>query len=1075
MSFEIVDGVLEKYTGKDEIVRIPEGVRKIDTHAFSNCYSIQKLIYPGTLEYVQLFAYSNCRNITSAEFSPGIKTIPPHCCADLTELQNITIPEGVTLIDDSAFSNCEKLSCINLPSSITTIKTSAFKGCPNLKKIHISDLSSFMKIYFWSSDYRSYSLLDGERELFINGKLVEDIQIPDDLEETGHPLREYKFLRRVVIPASVKRISNEAFARCKNLREVVVLGNLEEIWHDAFWGCNDLTLVLPDRETYGNFKQSWQKNFTTIHILNDPITEVAIEDGETQIPDSQYARLGDLKKATIPDTVTAIGANAFRGCRKLELTKLPDNITTIGMSAFANCTSIRDLKLPEKLEEINDSAFASCSGITKIVIPASVRFIGPYAFAACKNLKEMTFESLVGSIDKEAFINCPSLTLRFPDGTLATKEKLPIALCSTHFVANEKELASIILYQKLKTWRDWILNTKIEKPEDVFEQMMIIYKNDKKAPSDAIASFVLAHIDSIKKEQVEELLRLMTERKYKGLDEFADKPEIQELLSGKKVEKDPIEEFVQEYLDKHELEPDSIKVVKSGLPYADSGKQSSKEAVSIIITEYMHEMTEKMVVDEFSLNAGMLQDGTKVCRRPDADRIGLALEPDALSGFLEKLIEKPSYRPFLLAWARYATDESIAQVTSTYKSMIRGKAKDQYKARNIREALITNDSMGAMKFFDRIGELDRYAAIRGMSAMTMRDSIMIPDFAFDEDGKKRYDIGGNTIEVSITSDLGFKLFDVNAQKEIRSFPKKSDNPQKAADEAKAYNDFKKEVINFAKDRTALIHAMHLSGELINPELWHKVYVDHPVIRHLSQLLVWQDESGNTFTVADGKIVDASNEPYSPAGKICVAHVLDLKAEDIERWHQALIKSSRKQLFDQIWEPVIVWEEYEITNRYNGVSLANEERNALKKALKQRGIESSAEYNNREYNPRMGQYVYGNEGIMYYGNSLRINFKIDEDTKEITFGKSTALTVPGNREMNAVLLELDKVTISSQIVHDHDAAINNHALSVFTASQISSLLNLAIENKSEKCTALLLNYKNEHFPEFAEVNEFSLDW
>ena len=38
-----------------------------------------------------------------------------------------------------------------------------------------------------------------------------------------------------------------------------------------------------------------------------------------------------------------------------------------------------------------------------------------------------------------------------------------------------------------------------------------------------------------------------------------------------------------------------------------------------------------------------------------------------------------------------------------------------------------------------------------------------------------------------------------------------------------------------------------------------------------------------------------------------------------------------------------------------------------------------------------------------------------------------------------------------------------------------LLKLAIDSKATRSTALLLNYKNEHFPEFAEVEEFTLDW
>ena len=49
------------------------------------------------------------------------------------------------------------------------------------------------------------------------------------------------------------------------------------------------------------------------------------------------------------------------------------------------------------------------------------------------------------------------------------------------------------------------------------------------------------------------------------------------------------------------------------------------------------------------------------------------------------------------------------------------------------------------------------------------------------------------------------------------------------------------------------------------------------------------------------------------------------------------------------------------------------------------------------------------------------------------------------------------------------------LSEFTVAQITAFLNQAIKGKATKCTAVLLNFKNEHFPEYADVNEFSLDW
>ena len=1075
MSFEIVDGVLKKYIGNDETVRIPDGVIKVGISAFINCSNLKELIFPDSVTTIEYSALFNCSNLQKVVLSKSMTEIPDGCFSSCPGLMDVDIPEGITKIGYNAFKGCEKLTSITLPSTLQNIWFEAFEGCINLKKINISDLNSFMKIAAQSRTYNIGGLL-WNRDLFLNGNPLEELIIPYGMQETGRLFHGNNTIKRVIIPETVKKISKEAFSSCENLREIVLSRLPEEIYYDAFWGCEDLTLTIPNREMYEQMKSSWKESFSTIHIIDNPVTSLRIDDGVTEIQDSQFTKLGDLENIEIPSSVTKIGTNAFSGCKKLILTKLPDSISSIGRSAFAYCSSISELELPKNLEEINESAFRKCTGIKKIFIPSSVRTIGPGAFASCDNLTEMYFESLVLSIDKEAFINCPALTLKFPEGALETKEKLPIALCSTNFVANDKELASIILYQKLKTWKDWILNKKIEKPETVFEQMMIKYRGDKKAPSDAVESFVLTHIDCVKKEDIEELLTLMKERKYKDLQTFEKRPEITDILSGKKAEQNPAEDLVKHYMSQpgKEILPEALKYAKKGIPFAKDGKLCSTDIIAFIVSESMRNWDKyKSVYGPFATE--YLQDGSKITFSPEANQLGKELDDEALAALLEGFVDKPTYRPCLLAWANFATDDSIARVTSTYKTMINGNSKDSTKAGNIREALMINNSRGAMMFFDRIDGLDRYAALHGMSAMAMRDSIMLPAFDFDENGKKCYDIGGNTIAVSISPDLNFRIYDVGANKEIRSFPKKSSNPAKAEECSKNFAAFKKEVLSFAKLRSELLHKMHISGEYVDQDLWHTVYVDHPVIKHLAQLVVWEDEPGKTFMIESGKLIDATEQEIVPQGKIRVAHVLDMDQADVSTWQNKLAKTGKKQLFEQIWEPIIPWTKEDITSYYTKTTLTGEERNAMKKALKLRGVEVQSGYMEREFNDREGQYEFSNEGTMEFGNCLSVDYVVDPETKEVTFGKATAHVEPGDREMNAVLLELNKATVSSQVTLDNDASINMQTLSTFTASQISSLLNLAIEKKAEKCTALFLNYKNEHFPEFAEVNEFSLDW
>ena len=46
-------------------------------------------------------------------------------------------------------------------------------------------------------------------------------------------------------------------------------------------------------------------------------------------------------KVVIPNNVTQIGEDAFKGCTALESIKIPNSIISIGYGAFAECTALR--------------------------------------------------------------------------------------------------------------------------------------------------------------------------------------------------------------------------------------------------------------------------------------------------------------------------------------------------------------------------------------------------------------------------------------------------------------------------------------------------------------------------------------------------------------------------------------------------------------------------------------------------------------------------------------------------------------------------------------------------------------
>ena len=98
------------------------------------------------------------------------------------------------------------------------------------------------------------------------------------------------------------------------------------------------------------------------------------------VPDGALVNCYVLTDLILPDSVTAIGAEAFYWCIGLTDVTLPAGITDIGYAAFYQCTGLSSVALPASLQTIGSSAFWNCSDLTAVTLPASVVSIGNSAF-----------------------------------------------------------------------------------------------------------------------------------------------------------------------------------------------------------------------------------------------------------------------------------------------------------------------------------------------------------------------------------------------------------------------------------------------------------------------------------------------------------------------------------------------------------------------------------------------------------------------------------------------------------------------------------------------------------------------
>ncbi len=141
----------------------------------------------------------------------------------------------------------------------------------------------------------------------------------------------------------------------------------------------------------------------------DDITTVVIKNGITSI--GNYAFYGSqLKRITIPDSVTSIGGRAFENCTSLTSITIPDGVTSIGNYAFDGCTSLASIIIPDSVTSIGGGAFSGCTSLTSITLPDSVTSIGGRAFENCTSLTSITIPDSVISIGESAFYGCNKLS-----------------------------------------------------------------------------------------------------------------------------------------------------------------------------------------------------------------------------------------------------------------------------------------------------------------------------------------------------------------------------------------------------------------------------------------------------------------------------------------------------------------------------------------------------------------------------------------------------------------------------------------------------------------------------------------
>lgn len=387
----IGNGAFEERTGI-RTVKLPAGINKIGSSAFEDCSNLTEVTLPAESGVTEIedYTFSGCTSLTEITIPPSVSKIGAYtfdgcnsletvnifnlsawCDIDFYEyrpelsytnpltsnenarlylngelITDLVIPEDVTEVKYAAFFNYKGLKSVTVHPGLTKMDYMAFLGCDNLEAVHIADLSAWCSISF---DGEHANPLYYANRLYLNGELITDLVIPDDIKYMrDYTFNGFKGLRSMEIPDGVTNVGKYTFAN-SSLASITIPSSITKIGDRAFKNCDDLEKV-----NIANLSAWLKINFGDSNNENNPLAGAKLY----------------LNGELVTDLV------------------IPDNISSINDYAFYGCSSIKSVTIPETVSEIGVDAFA-CPNLKSVVLSDGIE--GYYIFGSNDNLSEVIF------------------------------------------------------------------------------------------------------------------------------------------------------------------------------------------------------------------------------------------------------------------------------------------------------------------------------------------------------------------------------------------------------------------------------------------------------------------------------------------------------------------------------------------------------------------------------------------------------------------------------------------------------------------------------------------------------------
>ena len=341
---------ITEYSGDGTEVVIPESIDgmpvvRIHTSAFHNCEKIKTIVFPDSVEKIDLLAFSKCY-----------------------ALEKVTLGQGIREIDFSPFAFCDKMT-----------------------------YNEYQSGYYVGTEENPYFAF-----VSTASKSLETLTIhPNTVVVCGSAIENCYTLCEVKIPEGVISLGGFVFQHCSSLEKVHIPKSLESIGLLAFEKCDSLVeFVVADENSH--FKSIdgslFSKDGSRLikYAAGQTVSSYCVPDGTVVIEESSFENAKHLTEVTLADSVEEIGHSAFLYCENMQSIRFGNALKDIGGAAFGFCASLKEIVMPDSVQEISYNAFYCCDKLEFVEIGRGVVSLEAEAFYSCDALTEVVFRDADG-------------------------------------------------------------------------------------------------------------------------------------------------------------------------------------------------------------------------------------------------------------------------------------------------------------------------------------------------------------------------------------------------------------------------------------------------------------------------------------------------------------------------------------------------------------------------------------------------------------------------------------------------------------------------------------------------------